>query len=131
VWRYDGRSPQQEQTQPPAPETTPRNENRVITNRNEPHSSGEGGSNSDGPVIRSTPRANTNPIFSAPRDHSPSTDRNQGARSDTAPSSNRSGGDKPPSAGRSSDSGQPKQDNSGGSQNSSGRGASSDGGGRK
>jgi hypothetical protein len=130
VWRYDARPPQQEQTQPPAPEATPRSEDRVISNRNEPHPSEEGRSNNDGPVIRSTPRANTNPIINAPRDSSPSTERNRGAHTDTAPSSNRGGGDKPPSASKSSDSGQPKQD-SGGSQKSSERGADNDGGGRK
>jgi hypothetical protein len=137
VWRYDGRPPQQEQTQPPAPEATPRTEDRVITNRNEPHANGESKSNNDGSVIRNNPRTNTNPIFNAPRESTPSTERNRGARTDSAPSSNNSGGDRSSSAGRSSDSGNTKQDSgnskqdSGGSQKSSERGGSSDGGGRK
>jgi hypothetical protein len=130
VWRYDGRPPQREQTQQPPPEAAPHNEDRVITNRNEPHSDGEGRSNNNGPVIRNTPRANTGPAVNEPKESKPSSERNHGARSDSAPSSNRGGGDRSPSAGKSSDSGNSKEDNSG-SQKPSDRGASDSGGGRK
>jgi hypothetical protein len=136
VWRYDGRPPQQDQTQQAPPEDSPRSEDRVITNRNEPHSSGEVRPNNDAPAAKSTPHANPNAIFNAPRVTAPSSEKKHVTRSETAPSSRRGdGGDRSSSStssstGKSSDGGNSKQDNSG-SQKSSERGASNDGGGRK